>query len=188
MLSLKPSQDVKQAIKDLLIELFDIESSDKTSSEYWQYFQKIKFNDGDILTQQIICKECYTPYITPSTMDDESKNKNHGTSSLRRHLDKYLKNNKNLITKHLTKKPKVSLNKTDEKSLQKNLVDFIIGTGSPFSLVDHPDSKQFMDLCLRLSHKYNTTDFNYFSLARQKVKQHTHEGSLEIKNDFKNPP
>ena len=91
MLSLKSPQDVKQAIKDNLIELFDIESSDKTSSEYWQYFQKIKFNDGDILTQQIICKECYTPYITHSTMDDESKNKNHGTSNLRRHLDKCLK-------------------------------------------------------------------------------------------------
>ena len=51
--------------------------------------------------------------------------------------------------------------------------------------MDHPDFKQFMDLCLRLSHKYNTTDFNSFSLTRQKVKQHTRERSLEIKNDFK---
>ena len=131
---LKTNIEIKQTLKDSMIELESFETEHIDLTEIRSCLLKVKFVNSSEPSYKIVCKGCHSPFTTHKINETGGLQK-YGTSNLKR-SKKLLEITNNYIGRFLVKK-QAKISNFDKTSLIDNLLSFVVNTGSSFSIVEN---------------------------------------------------
>ena len=178
------NSDIKQLLLTNQIELIPVQKSSFHAAEIRTQFSEIKIAKDDSISEKVTCNSCHKLYKVYNIVRGKKTNTN-GISTLKRHILSCPSKTKNQIKPFLKQKTQILIPKTQQDTLNKELLKMIISTGSSFQSCGNPSLAGLINYTMQLSRLHNITDITDYLPKRRKLKVITSEEVEEFKELLK---